>query len=71
MLVLFINMQNDQLSIDPLSGLYNRGQTDVQLRWEVEHIDSMNDVLFVVMMDVDHFKFINDNFCQSVFSHIF
>lgn len=62
MLVMFIDMQNDRLTRDALTGLYNRRQTDSQLAWEVNHLASLNGLLFVAMLDVDHFKLINDRY---------
>ena len=62
MLVVFMDMQNDQLSRDILTGLFNRRQTDSQLRWEVGRLHASDDLLLVAMMDVDRFKLINDRF---------
>lgn len=62
LLVLFIDMQNDLLSLDALTGLYNRRQVNLQLNWEVQHLHQINDFLFVAMLDVDHFKNINDEY---------
>ncbi len=60
MLIVFTDMQNDQLSRDTLTGLYNRRQTDAQLQWEVNHLHTVRNYLFVAMLDVDRFKRIND-----------
>lgn len=62
MMLLFVDMQNDELAIDKLTGLYNRGQADAQLLWEMEHLKAADDLLFVAMIDVDNFKQINDRF---------
>jgi len=62
MLILFVDMQNTQLSRDALTGLYNRRQTNAQLLWEMEHLHSNTDYLLVAMLDVDHFKQINDKY---------
>ena len=62
MLILFIDMQNEQLSRDDLTGLYNRRQTNVQLIWEVSHMPCADYMLLVIMMDIDNFKIINDRF---------
>jgi len=60
LLILFINIQNHQMSLDKLTGLFNRGQANAQLIWEVSHLRSSKDLLFVVMLDLDSFKKIND-----------
>src|SRR5574344_2097030 len=62
LLVLFIDMQNDLLSLDALTGLYNRRQVNTQLSWEVAPLHQASDFLFVAMLDVDHFKLINDKY---------
>jgi len=62
LLILFIHIQNGQLSRDKLTGLYNRGQTSIQLQWESDHIRTMTDLLFAVMFDLDNFKKINDTY---------
>lgn len=61
-LILFIDMQNDQLSRDKLTGVYNRGLMNAQLLWEAENLHSSNDLLMAVMFDIDHFKSINDRY---------
>lgn len=61
LLILFINLQNNQLSRDTLTGLFNRRQTNVQLAWELAHLPQDGYQLFVAMVDVDHFKSINDH----------
>lgn len=62
LLILFINIQNYQLSRDILTGLFNRRQTDKQLAWEINRLETSDDKLFVMMIDVDNFKRINDEF---------
>ena len=62
MLVMFIDIQSDQLSRDTLTGLYNRRQSRTQLSWEVKRLHKGSKLLFVIMLDVDHFKQINDQF---------
>ncbi len=62
LLILFINLQNHQLSRDILTGLFNRRQTNKQILWEINHLASTNSLFFTVMIDVDHFKSINDRF---------
>lgn len=60
LLVLFITLQNNQLSRDTLTGLFNRRQTHIQLAWEIEHCAENPTPLFAAMVDVDFFKSIND-----------
>ena len=60
MLAMFMDMQNQQLIRDPLTGLYNRRQADAQLAWEISHLRNNDDLLFVAIFDVDDFKRIND-----------
>jgi diguanylate cyclase (GGDEF)-like protein len=62
MLIIFIDIQNDQLSRDMLTGLYNRRETNIQLIWEINHLHSAKDLLFIAMLDIDHFKKINDTY---------
>jgi len=62
MLLLFIDMQNEQMSRDTLTGLYNRRQTDTQLEWELNHLRFAHHKLLVVMFDMDFFKSINDTY---------
>lgn len=62
MLVMFLDMQYEQLSRDTLTGLYNRRQMETQLRWEIARLRASGDLLFVALFDVDHFKQINDQY---------
>ncbi len=62
LLVLFINLQNRQISRDILTGVYNRGQTNKQLLWECRHLSGSDYCLPVLMIDVNEFKGINDHF---------
>jgi diguanylate cyclase (GGDEF)-like protein len=62
LLVLFVNLQNEQVSRDMLTGLFNRRQADLHLTWELAHLPAAEESLFVAMVDVDHFKRINDQF---------
>lgn len=66
LLILFINLQNDQLTRDILTGLFNRRQTNMQIAWEINHLTDANYLLFVIMVDVDCFKEINDRFGHLV-----
>ena len=62
LLILFINLQNRQISRDILTGVYNRGQTNKQLLWECRHLPGSDYCLAVLMIDVNEFKGINDRF---------
>lgn len=57
-----MDMQEDLLSRDILTGLFNRRQTGAQLSWELGRLPSASDYLMVAIFDVDHFKGINDRF---------
>lgn len=62
LLILFITLQNRQITRDSLTGLYNKGCTDKQISLEVSRLKNANYKLFLMVVDVDHFKEINDNF---------
>jgi diguanylate cyclase (GGDEF)-like protein len=55
------NAQLDMLSrIDGLTGLYNRRHADEQLQKELSTADRHDQPLGVLMLDIDHFKRVND-----------
>lgn len=58
-LVIFINIQNSQLFIDHLTGLYNRKQLDYYLQ-EWQKTGKANGMIAGIMADLDSFKSIND-----------
>ena len=59
MLLLYINRSRDEISIDALTGLNNRGSLDKYL---IERIHPESEErLTLILMDVDKFKLINDN----------
>ncbi len=45
---------------DPLTGLYNRGYLEEDLRKRIRRFDSKGEIFSVVMLDVDNFKRVND-----------
>ena len=49
-----------QASTDPLTGIYNRRHLDTRLTEEVERSRRYGDALTCLMVDLDHFKAIND-----------
>ncbi|MCU1365794.1 MAG: response regulator receiver modulated diguanylate cyclase [Ilumatobacteraceae bacterium] len=55
------NEQLDKLSrIDALTGIYNRRHIDEQLANEASRAQRHNQTLAVLMLDIDHFKHVND-----------
>ena len=59
MLLLYINRSRDEISIDALTGLNNRGSLD---KYMLERIHPESEErLTLILMDVDKFKLINDN----------
>ncbi|HEX6862065.1 MAG TPA: sensor domain-containing diguanylate cyclase, partial [Thermoanaerobaculia bacterium] len=53
---------HEQSIRDPLTGLYNRRHFEKTLRDEVRRADRGGSPLAVIMVDMDHFKRINDTF---------
>jgi len=51
---------------DPLTGLFNRRHLDAELVREVTRADRFGHVLSIAMVDIDHFKVINDRFSHQV-----
>ena len=51
---------------DPLTGIGNRGAMNTSLRREIELAHRHNRFLGMIMMDIDHFKKINDTYGHSV-----
>ena len=52
--------------IDRLTGLFNRGETEVTLRTMLDKAHKFQEPLSVLMMDVDDFKVINDTYGHAV-----
>ena len=52
-----------QLSIhDQLTQLYNRRKLDEVVQYEVDKLSRTGETLSIIILDIDHFKEINDNF---------
>ena len=51
---------------DPLTGLFNRRELEGRLRDEVLRADKLGTPLSLAVMDIDHFKSINDRYGHSV-----
>ena len=65
-----IEMLHDELRQqslhDPLTGLYNRRYLDEKLEEEIARCDRENTQMSIVLMDIDHFKLINDTYGHKV-----
>lgn len=61
LLVIFVNIQNRQISTDPLTGLNNRHQLDRFLSFKMKDFKD-GEFLSLIMIDVDSFKAINDHY---------
>lgn len=64
-LSVYLNVQNRQISTDALTGINNRRQLGRYLRWKTTSIEH-GTTLFVIMLDVDNFKIINDTYGHVV-----
>jgi len=53
-------MLEQQASTDPLTGAMNRNRLDERARFELLRSDRYGDKLSLVIMDLDHFKVVND-----------
>ena len=51
---------------DALTGLSNRRQIDLDLEASIEHVQRYGGTLCVALVDVDHFKSVNDRFGHTV-----
>lgn len=57
----------EELSIkDQLTGLYNRRKVDEVLMYELDRSKRYSSSLSLLLVDIDHFKKVNDNFGHSV-----
>lgn len=59
-------LQQEQLYVsatrDPLTGLLNRHEIDKRLAEELHLVSRMGNDLLLILVDVDHFKKVNDNY---------
>ncbi|MDX4061486.1 diguanylate cyclase [Aliarcobacter skirrowii] len=61
------NEELERLSnTDKLTGLYNRAKLDSVLNTEFEKAIRYNDIFSVIIMDIDFFKSVNDNFGHQI-----
>lgn len=63
-LIVYINIQNDQLHKDYLTGLFNRRQLDHYLQFALQ--DFGEGLLAGIMIDINSFKMINDVYGHGV-----
>ena len=55
---------------DPLTGLYNHGHFQETLEHEVRRCERYGDAFSLLMMDLDHFKGVNDHFGHPRGDHV-
>lgn len=60
LLIIFIQVQNSQITTDALTGLLNRGQILPYAEWKSSRLREKK--LFAILIDLDDFKHINDSF---------
>jgi diguanylate cyclase (GGDEF)-like protein len=65
LMLLFINIQNAQITTDVLTGLYNRSQLAAYLTRKTDRIRAGLH-LYLIMLDLDRFKSINDTYGHLV-----
>ncbi len=53
-------------TIDPLTGVRNRRSMDQELAWAVANADRTGETYSIAMLDIDHFKQINDRYGHGV-----
>jgi diguanylate cyclase (GGDEF)-like protein/hemerythrin-like metal-binding protein len=56
----------DLAMLDPLSKLYNRNKLEIDFEHIVELSNRQGDIASILLMDIDHFKQINDQFGHDV-----
>lgn len=59
LLIIFINIQNEQMNMDFLTGLFNRRQLDLYLK---EQLKKKHKKIAGIMLDINSFKNINDQY---------
>ena len=61
-LFVYINVQNEQIFSDPLTGLNNRRRFSQYLGLRAQSVPGEGQRLFALMVDLDRFKHINDTY---------
>ena len=62
LLIIFINIQNEQISLDALTGINNRGRLNKFLAARLSASVPEGQTLYLLLMDVNDFKKINDRY---------
>jgi|GEM_PF-1333449 len=62
LLIVFFNLQNEQMSMDGLTGINNRRRFDNYLDEKLEKAKDDGSAICLIMSDLDEFKKINDTF---------
>jgi two-component system cell cycle response regulator len=60
----------ENATVDPLTGLFNRRQFERRLREESAHARRHRKAFALVVLDLDHFKSINDTYGHEVGDHV-
>lgn len=61
-----INLLTDKAERDPLTGIFNRRALDIRLEREIELANQLKQDFSVLMLDIDHFKRINDHYSHQI-----
>lgn len=61
-LMVHLNQQEQLISLDPLTKLNNRNQLHIFLTQKLKHRDNPDKTLYLLIMDADYFKEINDKY---------
>ncbi len=65
LVIIFINIQDRNMNIDYLTGVYNRRSLDVRMRQEIR-ASTPRKTFSAILIDIDDFKGINDHFGHSI-----